>query len=269
MPRATALEQLLRRDRAVVIGGLALAAGLAWIFVLTGAGMDGFMSAGRDGSGMAMSGMTMPAASWSATYFLAMLIMWTVMMMAMMLPGAAPMMLLFATLERKQRERSTPYVPTSLFTLGYAVVWLGFSALATTAQWELGRLALLSSALAVTNAVLAGFVLLAAGAYQLSSLKETCLRNCRSPLDFLTRHWRGGRRGAVVMGLVHGLYCLGCCWMLMMLLFVGGIMNFLWVAGIAVYVLLEKTLPAGRWMGSAAGILLIGWGGVALALALG
>jgi predicted metal-binding membrane protein len=186
----------------------------------------------------------------------------------MMLPSAAPMILLFATINRKRRQEGSPYVRTGVFALGYVIVWAGFSIAATTLQWRLDGAMLLSPMMAATSVLLAGGVLIVAGIYQLTPLKQACLRHCRSPLDFILHHWRRGSVGALVMGVRHGLYCLGCCWVLMSLLFVGGVMNFLWIAAIAAYVLLEKTVPAGHWISRAAGVALVAWGGFTVASVL-
>jgi predicted metal-binding membrane protein len=169
------------------------------------------------------------------------------------------MVLLFATVSRKQREAGHPHVPTAVFLSGYLVVWGLFSAAATGAQWGL-EAAGFSPMTAGTGGSLGGAVLIAAGLYQVTPLKQACLRHCRGPIAFLTRHWRPGRAGAWRMGLEHGSYCLGCCWVLMALLFVGGIMNVLWIGGLALYVLFEKTVPAGHWLAYAAGAALIAWG---------
>jgi predicted metal-binding membrane protein len=187
--------------------------------------------------------------------------MWWVMMVAMMLPGAAPMLLLFARINRKERIGDRPYVPTGIFAAGYLMVWGGFSALATALQWALEQLGLLSAMMVATSYWLGGAILVLAGVWQLTPVKIICLRHCRSPLGFLLQSWRSGRLGAFRMGLEHGVYCLGCCWFLMGLLFFGGIMNLFWIAGLAAYVLLEKTAPLGDWLGRIAGIA-AGVGGV-------
>jgi len=185
-----------------------------------------------------------------------------VMMVAMMLPSAAPMVLLFAAISRKQREAGKPFVPTVIFLAGYLAVWGLFSVLATGAQWGLeaaGFAPMTSGA----GARLGGAILIAAGLYQLTPLKQACLSHCRSPILFLTSHWRPCRAGAWRMGLAHGAYCLGCCWFLMALLFVGGIMNVIWIAALALYVLFEKIVPAGHWLAYAAGAAL-SLGGIAM-----
>ena len=209
-------------------------------------------------------GMMTPAA-WTAGYVVLMFFMWWTMMVAMMLPSAAPMILLFATVNRKQRARADPFVPTSVFAGAYLVTWGGFSLVAVGLQWTLQRLTWLSPRAVSTSSILGGLLLLAAGLYQLTPIKQACLRHCRHPITFLASHWRRGTAGAVRMGLEHGAYCVGCCWFLMGLLFVGGAMNLYWIAGLALFVLLEKTVPAGHWLGYATGVALAGWGLVVLA----
>jgi predicted metal-binding membrane protein len=200
------------------------------------------------------------------------------MMVAMMLPSVAPVTLLVASIARKRAAVADPPPMgssrggafghgTALFVLGYLAVWLGFAAVATLLQWGLDEAGLLSDMMALASRVAAGAVLIAAGIYQWTPLKEACLRHCRSPLDFLLFHWRESRLGALTSGLGHGAYCLGCCWVLMALLFVGGIMNLAWIAAIALLVLIEKTLPWGGWMGRATGAALVAWGAVTLAMA--
>ncbi len=267
------LEAVLRRDRIIVIGGLIAVAALSWLYILTGAGMgmsafEMTSMAGKDGSAMGgmakMAAMAMQPAAWTPRYALLMLVMWWVMMVAMMLPSAAPMILLYARIDRRQRERDAPIVPTGIFAAGYLAVWGAFSLLATALQWGLERAELLSSMMASTSAALGGGLLLAAGIWQLTPLKQACLRHCRSPLDFLSHRWRKGRLGAFTMGLEHGAFCLGCCWVLMALLFYGGVMNLYWIAGLALFVLAEKTIPRGHWLGSAAGVGLMAWGALLL-----
>ncbi len=237
-------------------GGLAVVVALAWLYLFLGAGMD--VAAMAEAAGAAAGG-GQPMA-WSAGYAALVLVMWAVMMVAMMLPGAAPMVLLYAAIARKQRARGHPAVGTGVFAAGYVLVWSGFSVAATAAQWGLEQAKLLSPAMAAGSAGFGGLVLVAAGVYQLTPLKHACLRHCRSPLHFVVHHWRPGARGALAMGLEHGLYCLGCCWVLMGLLFVGGVMNLLWIAAIAAFVLAEKVAPAGAAIARASGGLLIAAG---------
>jgi len=250
----SAIEAVLRRDRLVTLVALACVCIAAWVYVGLGIGME---MPGMEMPGMAMNpAMPMPM-PWTGAYFALIVAMWAAMMVAMMLPGAAPMVLTYTALQR-HRQRAAPQAAAALFTLGYLAIWAGFSILAATLQWRLDALALLSPAMATANTVLAGGALVAAGAYQLTPLKRGCLVRCRSPVEFLTRHHRSGPFG---LGLRHGLFCLGCCWALMLLLFVGGVMDLTWIGVITLFVLLEKTVPAGRWLGHVAGVGLILWGG--------
>ena len=260
-----AVEGVVKRDRVVVLGALIAVVGLSWAYVFAGAGMD--MSAfemTRMNSGNGGMNMMMPAV-WDLGYAGVMFVMWWVMMVAMMLPAAAPMVLLFAAINRKQRESGNPYIPTALFASAYLVVWAGFSIAAVGVQWSLEVTTLLSPMLVSASVVLGGVLLLAAGIYQLTPLKQACLKHCRSPLQFILTRWRNGAYGAFRMGIEHGAYCVGCCWFLMGLLFFGGIMNLYWITGLAVFVLLEKTVPVGHWISYVVGVGLIGWGSVVLA----
>jgi len=251
------IKKLVQRDRAILAGGLIVTVAASWLYLLHGAGMEM----------QSMDAMPMSGMPWSLPYAALMLAMWAVMMMAMMLPSAAPMLLFYASLARR-REHSAGMAGTWLFTLGYIAVWIGFSIAATGLQWSLDLASLFSPAMQVTNVILAAAVLIGAGIYQWAPLKQACLRHCRSPIDFVLTHWREGRWGAFQMGLRHGVYCLGCCWMLMLLLFVGGVMNLAWITGIAAVVLIEKTAPAGHWIGRVMGGVLIVWGLATLMIAL-
>lgn len=258
MQNLTPLETVLRRDRAVVLAGIVGVVALAWGYMFYLA---------RDMNSMDMA---MPQTqSWSAVDFGLMFVMWAVMMVAMMVPTAAPMILVFATVNRRRREQQRPFIPTGVFLLGYLVVWTGFAVLATLAQWGLHTAALLSSMMGSASPTVGGALLVAAGVFQWTQLKYSCLKNCRTPLGFLMSEWREGRDGALVMGLRHGLYCLGCCWILMGLLFVLGVMNLLWIAALAGFVLVEKVAPAGHWVSRLSGLLLIGWGAWIITTALG
>ena len=172
-----------------------------------------------------------------------------------------------STARKKSDDR--PYVPTGFFAAGYLAAWGGFSALAAGLQWGLEQLDLLGPMMTATNDWLGGAILLAAGIWQLTPIKGVCLRHCRSPLSFLAQKWRPGPLGALRMGLEHGIYCLGCCWFLMGLLFFGGIMNLFWISGLAAYILLEKTIPMGHWIGRVAGVGIAGWGVLKIASAVG
>ena len=264
LPIDATLEAAVRRDRLVVITALIAVIVLSWTYLLVGAGMG--MSA-LEMTRMLQLGMAaMTPAIWTAGYAVLMFFMWWVMMVAMMLPSAAPMILLFATVNRKQRETGHPHIATSIFAVGYLAAWAGFSVVAVTLQWGFERTGILSPMLVGNNVIFGGILLLAAGVYQLTPIKHACLRNCRSPLLFLIAHWRPGTRGALRMGLVHGVFCVGCCWFLMGLLFFGGVMNLYWIAGLALFVLFEKTIPAGHWLGYASGVVLLVWGTGMLAL---
>jgi predicted metal-binding membrane protein len=255
MAGATALERVLKRDRAITALGLAAIAALAWCYTILIAPMGGGDMAG------AASHMAMPQDQpWSGVDFLLMFAMWMVMMVAMMLPSAAPMILLFAGANRKRQQAQDPYLPTSLFAGAYIVVWAGFAAMATLANWALHSRGLMTSMMGRALPLWGGGLLIAAGVYQFTPLKLACLNKCRSPLAFLMSEWREGRLGTFVMGLRHGGYCLLCCWALMALLFVLGVMNLAWIALLAAFVLIEKLACSGPWLSRASGLLLIGWG---------
>jgi predicted metal-binding membrane protein len=255
-PARSLVEAVLRRDRALVIAALVLVAALSWLWTVLGAGTG--MSA-LEMTGMPRD-MAMTPAVWTAGYAALMLLMWSVMMVAMMLPSAAPTLLLFARVGRPGEEAERAWVPTACFAAGYLAVWLAFSAIATALQWGLERSGLFSAMMATTVPWLGAAILIGAGAWQLTPLKQACLRLCRSPIGFLMTRWRGGRAGAFRMGLDAGAWCLGCCWFLMILLFFGGVMNLWWIGGLALYVLMEKLLPMGHWLSYAVGVGLIAWG---------
>ncbi len=196
---------------------------------------------------------TLQIQQWSIGYFWMMLSMWAVMMVGMMLPSVSPMVLIYAAVARKSEEQSMPVASTWAFTLGYVVIWVVFSLLATIAQWGLDQAALLSPMMVANSPWVGAGILVAAGIYQMLPIKEACLKHCRSPIHFISTHWQPGKIGALKMGLSHGVFCVGCCWVLMLLLFVGGVMNLVWIAAITIFVLLEKVLPLGntgaRWIG--------------------
>ncbi|MDO9600088.1 MAG: DUF2182 domain-containing protein [Azoarcus sp.] len=195
-------------------------------------------------------------------------LMWSVMMVAMMLPGAGPMILTFSTVARRESPSHTVAVPTWIFVAGYLAVWTGFSVLAALAQWGLYANALLDSAMGRTGPLLGAGLLITAGAFQWSALKEACLTKCRTPLSFLLTEWRDGWGGAFVMGLRHGVFCVGCCWALMLLMFVGGVMSLAWMGGLGLYMLAEKVVPAGMLFGRVSGLVLIATGTVIAANSL-
>ena len=246
------LDTLLRRDRAIVGAALLVTALAAWLYLFR-------LSATMPGMEMAdMPGMVMPRYhAWGVVDVVLLFVMWAVMMSAMMVPAAAPMVLTFAMVQRKRQEQARAAVPTVVFLLGYAVVWTGYAAAAALAEWRLHEAGFLSSAMTSTSARLSGVLLLLAGVFQWSPLKQACLAKCRSPLSFVMTEWREGRGGAFVMGMRHGAYCVACCWALMALLFVAGVMNLLWVAGLAAFVLAERVLPGGPAVSRIAGTLLL------------
>jgi len=266
----TPLEAVLRRDRLVVIAAILLVAGLAWAYTIYLAWDTGNLGSG---SSVGISIATPHMTAWGPADWGAMFIMWAVMMAAMMVPTAAPMILLFATVNRRRQEQQRPYVSTLVFLAGYVVIWVGFAGGATVGNWALHTHGLLSSMAGSTiggatmggssaSSILGGILLLAAGVFQWSPLKYACLSHCRTPMGFLMSDWREGTGGALKMGLKHGVFCLGCCWILMALLFVLGVMNLVWIAALAAFVLLEKVVPRGQMLGRAAGLLLMIWGGL-------
>ena len=261
----TTLETVLRRDRLVVAGALAMIAALAWGYVL-------WLAADMDMGGMDMSGFRMipagtgimaPAnAPWRPIEFAFVFVMWAVMMVGMMAPSAAPIILIYARLGRQAKAAGKPFAATGWFAAGYFLAWIGFSLAATLAQWVFERAALLDSRMATASNLLGGIVLIAAGVYQWTPLKDVCLTQCQSPFQFLMRYggFRGNVPSCVLLGLRHGAYCVGCCWVLMALLFVGGVMNVLWIALLALLILLEKLTPFGRWVARAAGVASVAGG---------
>jgi len=258
------LESVLKRDRIVVMIGLALVVVVAAVYTVAGVGMH--MSAlTMTGMAIEMPGMAMQPVGWSVGYALVVFLMWSVMMVAMMVPSAAPMVLIHAAIGRKQEKADRPLTATALFVAGYLALWTVFSLLATVLQWRFESLGIVTGMMEIASPVIAGLVLIAAGLYQITPLKGVCLRHCQHPLTFLIHHWRPGKRGAFRMGLEHGSYCLGCCWFLMALLFVGGIMNLIWIAGIAIYVGIEKFAVGHRWLTGATGAILAAAGLVMVA----
>jgi predicted metal-binding membrane protein len=225
------------RDRVIVLMGLVAVSVAAWGYML-----HDYVRM----QSLPMSQMWMPptgGAPWSLQDFWLTFVMWAVMMVAMMVPSAAPMVLMFATVNRKRRSQQRPYVPTFVFVSGYVAVWTLFSAVVTLAQWPLHHWALLTPMMDNASATMAGLVLLAAGVYQWTPWKDACLHQCRTPLGFLMTEWREGAGGAFLMGVKHGFFCVGCCWALMLVLFAVGVMNILWVAIITLFVLAEKVFP--------------------------
>jgi predicted metal-binding membrane protein len=231
---------------------------LAWIYLANGAGMGSNDAMAMDG---AMAGMARPG-------FLLVLLMWWVMMLAMMLPSAAPAILLYERVQERavDQDAAAAIGPAMVFASGYLLCWLLFAIAAATIELQLEAGALIEpERLGIRDPRAIGVILLAAGLYQLSPLKAVCLRHCRAPASFFARHWRPGWTGALRLGVRHGLFCVACCWALMLLLFAGGVMNLAWVAVLTVFVLVEKLLPHGQIVARISGVLLAG-AGVALLL---
>jgi predicted metal-binding membrane protein len=248
-----------RTRRRLLAGGLLAVVVASWSYV---AYQDWAMRH------MDMVDMAMPdAGPWSWTDFMLVFVMWAVMMVAMMLPSVLPTLRTYRAVVWTRETENSPDALTAMFAAGYVFTWTIFSAVATLAQSVLHTLAFVSPAMRATSPTIAGALLIAAGLYQWTPSKRACLARCASPLQFIVRHWRAGASGAWRMGIVHGAYCTGCCWMLMALLFVYGMMNLVWILAIAVYVLGEKLLGAQRWLPRLAGTLLILWGGTVLAVA--
>jgi predicted metal-binding membrane protein len=247
-----------RRDCIIVALLLLLVAALAWAFTIDQARqMDAMEAAMWRDMNMSMNGM---APSWTPVDAVLLFVMWSAMMAAMMVPGAAPMVAAFATINRRRRERAAPYVPTAIFLAGYVIAWAGFSIIATALQWLLQKTELLTTMMQSASYYFSAALFLAAGLYQFSPLKERCLHYCRSPDGFILSEWRDGALGAMIMGLRHGLFCMGCCAALMALLFAVAVMDLRWVAGLTVLVTAEKLLPGAKFWRVAIGVALIAVG---------
>ncbi|MEN8172035.1 MAG: DUF2182 domain-containing protein [Chloroflexota bacterium] len=259
MTSATLTNNFLRRDRSIVLISLGAIILLSWAYMVYLAwDMANMMDMSEVNMGMEMATPTFQP--WGIVDFTLVFIMWTVMMFAMMTPSAAPMVLMYSKINRQHKSELKPIHGTAVFFLGYVLVWTAFSAAATLAQGGLHAATLLSPMMETTSPVLGGIILIAAGVFQFTPLKYACLSHCRTPLGFLMAEWREGKLGALVMGLRHGVFCVGCCWLIMALLFVAGVMNLIWIALIAAYVLVEKLLPGGHKVSWVIGVLMIGWG---------
>jgi predicted metal-binding membrane protein len=251
---------IIQRERWIIGGCLAAMAIVAWLYLFdTRTAMPGMDMSGMDMS--RMTAMAMPEMyNWTPAAVFLLFVMWAVMMVAMMMPSATPMVLAFLSLNQSRSAVERPLVPVGIFVAGYLTVWTAFSLIAALAQWRLHEAALLSAAMAATSPVLSGGLLIAAGIFQWTPFKRACLKSCRSPLSFIMSEWRDGTWGAFVMGLRHGAYCVGCCWALMALLFVAGVMNLAWVAVIALFVMAEKILTKEGLLSRAAGVALVAAG---------
>jgi predicted metal-binding membrane protein len=238
------------------------AAAVAWVYMLH---LEQRMSAGAEyRRAMIAMGMTV-GPEWTLPEVLLTFAMWVVMMIGMMAPSASPVLVLFRSTRPRTGGNGTAAVETAMFGVGYAAIWVGFSAAATLLQIVLRQSSLLSDSMAVSDPYLSGSILIAAGLYQLTTWKNVCLAHCRSPLGFLMHNWRAGKSGAFNMGWRHGLHCVGCCWALMSVLFAVGCMNLVWVAALTIFVLLEKAGPRGATVARLGGFALIALGGVTIA----
>jgi predicted metal-binding membrane protein len=250
------LDRVLRdrttRDRLLVALALLVVAAIAWSYLLrSAAAMDAMTAEMRRHAAM---GMVMPDThTWGLADWFGLFVMWAVMMVAMMLPSALPVIMLVLGVYTRRGDRSAR-VAAVAFILGYVLAWTSFSLLASIAQLTLHRFTLIGSDMRLASDLVGGVLLIAAGAYQFLPLKTACLTHCRSPLGFISAHWREGAGGGLRLGWRHGLFCVGCCWLVMTLLFVVGVMNLFWIAVLAAFVLIEKTMRGGEWVGRAAGI---------------
>lgn len=259
-PNAVAVGRVGAREYLIVGSGLAGIALAGWAYLL-------YMAWAM--AHMGQVEMWMPpiaSASWSVWDYFMLFVMWATMMVAMMTPSILPMVAMFTTLNQKRRRRKQSYTPTFIFVAGYLAAWTGFSVLATIAQWPLHATGLLNPMMDSRSYLMSGLILLVAGIYQWTPAKDACLKTCRSPLGFLMTEWRDGARGALTMGIRHGIYCVGCCWALMIVLFAVGVMNMLWVMLIAAFVLIEKIVPTPGPMRVISGAGLAVWGGYWLSL---
>lgn len=246
--KTTEIENPSEKDRLIVFSGLAVITIFAWAYMIN-------MAMTMTGTNIAKPCLM----HWGTKDIIHLFIMWTIMMAAMMLPAATPMIMMFATVNRQRNKGESPLIPVWLFVLGYLAVWTAYSGLATLAQWGLHLLALLTHHMVITSPFLGGSLLLAAGIFQWTAFRDACMSKCRSPLGFLMTEWREGRRGALIMGLKAGLFCVGCCWLLMVLSFVLGVMNMIWMAALTAFMLLEK-ITDNKWLSRTAGLTLVAWG---------
>jgi predicted metal-binding membrane protein len=258
------VEALLKRDRGLAAAGLAALTALSWAYLYYSAASMGLPAQGMGAADMATRMAAPGLAPWGGLELFLVFIMWTVMMVGMMVPSAAPAILLYASLDRRRAARgeagAAPLMATGLFVSGYLAMWTGFAAAAALLQWGLRAGAGWPETMGAATPLLGGLLLVLAGLYQWTPWKEACLKKCRSPLAFLLGHWRPGAWGAFDMGLRHGAFCVGCCWALMLVMFSTGVMNLLWMAILAAFILVEKVARSGRWIGRVTGLALVLWG---------
>ncbi len=256
------IASLSQQDKKIVVSGLFTVAAIGWLYM--------FYMAWAMGN-MHLIDMWMPphggVRPWTVWDYFMLFLMWLTMMLAMMTPTAAPMVLMFATVNKQKKLKQQPYAPTFIFLAGYLVAWAIFSIVASAIQWPLHESGLLNPMMNSRSYLMSGGILIVAGLYQWTPMKDVCLHQCRTPLGFLMTAWKDGKIGAFKMGLHHGLFCVGCCWALMAVLFAVGVMNILWVILITIFVLLEKILPISpKLMRTITGLALIIWGSYWLAL---
>lgn len=247
-------EMVARNDRWIIGASLVVLTLLSWLYLAIAADAMKAMT-GESGSSADM--WLMPMGRWGATEFALGFAMWAIMIIGMMVPSASPVLFAFLRKSRSHPKSASPIGLVGAFLLGYLLVWGLFSLLATATQWLLHTTAVLTPSMVSSNRVFSATLLIAAGAYQFSPLKHICLSKCRVPLGFLLTEWRDGMRGALIMGFRHGGFCVGCCWLLMALMFVAGVMNLLWIALLTGLILVEKVLPFGRQAAGATGVLMI------------
>ena len=237
----------VKRDRFIIFAGIAVITILAWVWL-------GNMALAMPSGNMMNMASTNP---WASSGLFSMLVMWVIMMIGMMLPSATPMILIYARAVQKKNSAADAKILSAIFITGYILIWAFFSVAATFLQAGLQDFNLISTMLESNSDALAGTLFIMAGLYQMTPLKRACLNGCRSPLNFILNSWRPGRTGGLLMGLEHGLLCVGCCWMMMLLLFAIGVMNLFWVASLAVLVLIEKAFPRGEWTARIGGISML------------
>ena len=246
-----------RRERWIVISGLTVVVLFAWVYLFY---LSSWMSQSAMNMGVGMKVALSASMPWSRNELLLTFLMWVVMMAGMMIPSAMPTVMIFHQLRSRRHPGKTAIQYTGVFVAGYLAAWTAYSFFATLVQGWLHNKALLGMNATATSPLLGGLVLITAGAYQFTKWKDTCLRYCRSPLGYLMTEWRDGLDGAFRMGVRYGAYCLVCCWMLMALLFIVGVMNLLWAVVITIYVLVEKVASNGQWISRAAGAGMLLWG---------
>ena len=254
--------KLNSRDKKIVFSGLFIVAAAGWLYMF-------YMAWAMQN--MHLVEMWMPpvgnARTWTGFDFFMLFFMWLSMMFAMMTPSVVPMVMMFTTVNNAKKKKQQPFAPTWLFLLGYLLSWGLFSMIVSLIQWPLHVSGLLNPMMDSRSYLLSGGILILAGIYQFTPIKDVCLDQCRSPLGFIMTAWKDGHMGALKMGFHHGLFCVGCCWALMLILFAVGVMNMLWVILITLFVLLEKILPiSSSLMQKITGVALMVWGGYWLSL---